>query len=230
MSNRACPYRRLLLSALLLAALAGCSRQSSDEEVATTPMPSGLPGVYSGAFPCSNCQAIDAMLWIREDGRFFWRQSYAGTAGAADDKTYSFGLWSWDERAGEVVLQGRGPARRLAPLDADRFELRTASVIPHVLGRDPTAPPFSESALLEGESTIVGNGATFTQCVTGLEFPVATTGALKELRRQHRVLNATHKVALTTIEGHITTATEGGATREVLVIDKVVGLKVGTGC
>jgi hypothetical protein len=230
MSNHARCYRRLCVSSLLLAALTACGRRSSDDEVATTPMPSGLVGVYAGAFPCSNCQAIATTLWIRDDGRFFWRQSYVGAAEASDDKTYSFGLWSWDERAAEVVLQGRGPARRLVPLDADRLELRTASAVEHLLARDPAAPPFRDSAPLEGESTIVDKGATFTQCITGLEWPVAAAGAFKELRRQHRVQNATHKVALTTIEGHITTVTEGDTTREVLVIDKVVGLRSGAGC
>jgi hypothetical protein len=221
---------RVVVASLMLAALAACSPQSSDDEVTTTPMPPGLPGVYAGEFPCSNCQSIAATLWIRDDGRFFWRQSYVGVVNAPDDKTYSFGLWSWDEQAGEVVLQGRGPARRLLPLDEDRLELRTASAVEHVLQRDPSSPPFRDSAPLEGESTIVGNGATFTQCVTGLEWPVAATAALKDLRRQHRVQNATHKIALTTVEGHLTTVTEGEATREVLVIDKVVALKSGTGC
>jgi hypothetical protein len=222
--------KRLVISALLLAAVTGCGRESSEEAVATTPMPTGLPGVYAGAFPCSNCQAIAAMLWIRDDGRFFWRQSYVGAADAHDEKTYSFGLWSWDEAAGEVVLQGRGPARHLVPLDADRFALRTASAVEHVLERDPASPPFRDSALLEGESTIAGNGAIFTQCVTGLQWPIAAAGALKELRRQHRVLNATHKIALTTIEGHITAVANGGETHEELVIDRFVALKPGAGC
>jgi hypothetical protein len=70
----------------VLAALAACSRHSSDDEAATTPMPSGLPGVYAGAFPCSNCQTIAATLWIRDDGRFFLRQSYVGAAQGPDDK------------------------------------------------------------------------------------------------------------------------------------------------
>ena len=53
---------------------------------------------------------------------------------------------------------------------------------------------------------------------------------LEELRRQHRVLNPSHKVALTTVEGRVTTAADGDAAHEVLVIDKVIGLKPGTGC
>lgn len=219
-----------MATALWLAALAGCHRHSSDQEAATTPMPPSLVGVYSGTFPCSNCKAIAATLWVRDDGRFFLRQGYVGAVDAPDDVAYSFGLWSWDERAAELVLQGRGPARRLAPLDADRLELRTASPVEHVLARDPSAPRFTDSVQLEGESTIAGDAATFTQCVTGLQWPVAAMGAFKELRRQHRVLNGSHKIALTTVEGRIVTAASGDAEREVLVIDKVVGLKPGSGC
>jgi hypothetical protein len=108
--------------------------------------------------------------------------------------------------------------------------MRTASAVEHLLARDPSAPPFRDAVQLEGESTIVGDGATFTQCVTGLQWPVAAAGRFKELRRQHRVLNPSHKVALTTVEGRVTTAGDGDAAHEVLVIDKVVGLKPGTGC
>jgi NlpE-like protein len=230
MSKCAPDRRRFPLSALLLAALAACGRSSSEDQAVTTPMPPGLPGVYAGSFPCSNCQAISATLWIREDGRFVLRQSYVGAVDAPDDKVYSFGLWSWDERAAEVVLQGRGPARRLAPLDTDRFELRTASAVQHVLARDPNAPPFVDSVVIEGESAIARDSATFTQCVTGLQWPIAAGRGLKDLRRQHRVQNAAHNVTLTTIEAHIETVAEGDVAHEVLVIDKVVGVKPGAGC
>lgn len=222
--------RRILASTLLLAALAGCSRNSADDEVATTPMPADLAGVYAGSFPCSNCAAIAATLWVRDDGRFFLRQSYVDAADAPGSNAYSFGLWSWDEQAAELVLQGRGPARRLAPLDAGRLTLRTASTVEHVLAREPNAPPFTDSVQLDGESTIVGDGAIFTQCVTGLEWPIAPAGGFKELRRKHRVLNPARKIALTAVEGRITIVGDGDGAHEVLVIDKVVDLRPGTGC
>jgi hypothetical protein len=92
--------------------------------------------------------------------------------------------------------------------------------------RNPSAPAFADRVVLDGESVVSDHGATFTQCVTGLELPIADEGALKELRRQHRALNPAHKVALTTVDAHIVAAGSG----EQLVIDKVIKLKPGAGC
>jgi hypothetical protein len=52
--------------------------------------------------------------------------------------------------------------------------------------------------------------------------------SLKELRRLHKALNPTHRVALTAIDAHIVAA--GAAAGEQLVIDKVIAIKPGSGC
>ena len=223
---------QLLALALALSSASGCSRHSTDEQQTTFPMPDNLVGVYGGSFPCGNCKEIAATLWLRSDDRFFLRQSIVVESGATESSSYSFGQWRWDESAAEIVLSGRGPERRLGQLDAERLQLRTASPTEHVLTRDASAPPFADRVLLEGESAVVDKGgATFVQCVTGLELPIAEAGAYKELRRQHRVLNPRHKVAFTTVEAHIAYVAAGDATREMLVLDKLVEpIKPGKGC
>lgn len=214
-----------------MAAVGGCSRHSAVEQPTTFPKPAGLTGVYDGSFPCANCKEIAATLWLRDDDRFFLRQSIVLESGAKDSSSYSFGHWSWDESSAEIVLSGRGPERRLAQLDAERLQLRTASAIEHVLARNASAPPFEDRVQLDGESTAATNGVTFVQCVTGLQFRIAEVGAYKELRRQHRTLNPSHKVALTTVEAHLKNVTAGEATREWLVVDKIVDrIKPGKSC
>jgi hypothetical protein len=218
--------RRRILTILASVVLLGCHRGGPNGPAAVTPLPADLAGVYAASFPCSNCKEIAATLWLRGDERFFLRQTYVGDAGTADDASYAFGLWSWDEHAAEIVLRGHGPDRRLKHLDSDRLEWlgNTASKI--TLDRDPSAPAFADHVVLDGESEVSDHGATFTQCVTGLELEIADAGALKELRRQQRVLNPTHKIALTTVDAHIVAAGSG----EQLVIDKVLKLKPGAGC
>jgi hypothetical protein len=228
-------YLRLLALVPALALLVtsgGCAEHSDDERPATVAMPAGLAGVYEGTFPCGNCKHIAATLWLRDDARFFLRQSIVAESGATESSSYSLGRWSWDETSAEIVLTGRGPERRLAAIDAERLELRTASALEHVLARDAAAPAFADRVQLDGESSVDDKGGTtFVECVTGLTFPVAEAGAYKELRRQHRALNPRRKVALTSVAAHVVDVTATDATREWLIVDEVLApIKPGTGC
>ena len=81
-----------------------------------------------------------------------------------------------------------------------------------------------------GESTASKDSMTFSECLTGLRWPVAETGAGRELRRQQRLLNPRGKVALTRLEAHLETVASGAATSEVLVVDRFVTIKPGTAC
>lgn len=228
--------RRLLSLATLAAVLGACGRDAGNEAPQRTPMPAALPGVYAGTFPCSNCAAIEATLWLRPDGAFVLRQhlvddaATAGSAAGAPSTTYGLGRWSWDEIAAEAVLRGRGPERRVVVRDDERLELRVASPIEHLLVRDAAAPRFGDRLVLDGESAVTERGASFKECVTGLTFPVADAGAYRELRRQHRRMNPRGKVALTTVEGHIVAAGEGPAASERLVVDRFIAIKPGMGC
>lgn len=226
------PYALVLLATLL----GGCEKRPEAAPVAT-PMPATLPGVYSGQLPCSNCAAIATTLWLRRDGRFFIRQRFIdegdGTpaANAAQDSaSYSLGRWQWDELKAEAVLRGAGPERRFAPREGERLQLRVASPLEHVLTRDASAPAFGDRLALDGESTVTEHGATFRECLTGLEFTVAERGAYRELRRQHRRMNPRGKVALTTVEGHLVTVTTKTTTSEHLAVDRFVTIKPGTAC
>jgi hypothetical protein len=221
--------RSLVALALLGTVLAGCSRDHGGDGPTTTPMPPNLPGVYGGEFPCSNCAAIAATLWLRPDHRFFLRQRFtddADSAGPHGEATYALGHWSWNERSAEIELRGAGPERRLAVLDDDRLKLLAASPVEHLLLRDATAPVFRDRLRLDGESVVDKTGATFTECLSGLRLRVAEAGAFKELRRQHRVKNPRGKVALTTVDAHLAHVASG----EVLVVDRFVTIKPGTPC
>lgn len=223
-----------LLLALVTTLAGGCSGKSSDEGERRTPLPATLAGVYSGTFPCSNCAAIEATLWLRTDGAFVLRQRLLDDAAvpsgdaAGPSTTFGLGRWSWDELSAEAVLRGRGPERRLAVRADGSLQLRVASPVEHVLARDGAAPRFTDRLVLDGESAVSETGATFKECATGVTFTVADAGAYRELRRQHRRMNARGKVALTTVEGHLTG--ERAAPGERLVVDQFIAIKPGTGC
>jgi len=227
--------RRLTAVLLLLAALqGGCGSSSGEKTEARTPMPLGLAGVYAGEFPCSNCAKIDATLWLRPDGRFFLRQRFvddtdisAGRKAPTPSATYGLGRWSWDDLAAQLVLRGAGPERRLTVRDTEHLELRVTSPIEHILARDDHEPDFADRVTLDGESEVTANGATFKECLTGLELPVVVdAGAYRQLRHYHRTMNARGKIALTMVEGHFIY----GGSSERLVVDAFISIKPGTGC
>jgi NlpE N-terminal domain/NlpE C-terminal OB domain len=229
--------RRLAPFFALVAALAGgCGRDSRDATDARTPMPATIAGVYAGEFPCSNCAVIEATLWLRPDGRFFFRQRFvddtanatAGSKAPALSVTHGLGRWSWDAIAAEIVLRSVGPERRLSVRDEQHLELRVASPLEHVLVRDAKEPRFADRFTLDGESAVTESGATFKECLTGLTFRVVDAGAYNELRRWHGRMRG--QAALTTVEGHLVTVRDKSTTSERLVVDAFVAIKPGTGC
>ena len=234
--------RQLTAILALLAALqAGChSGDPGETSESRTPMPLSLAGVYAGEFPCSNCAKIEATLWLRPDGRFFLRQRFvddsatatatatAKTPPRAPSATYGLGHWSWDDIEAEVVLRGAGPERRLSVRDTDHLKLRVSSPLEHILARDHDEPAFHDRITLDGESAVTATGATFKECLTGLDLPVVVdAGAYRQLRHYHTV-NARGKTALTVVEGHLVSAADGS--KERLVVDAFISIKPGTGC
>jgi hypothetical protein len=228
--------RRLTAILALLAALqSGCGSDSAQKIEPRTPMPAGVAGVYAGEFPCSNCAKIEATLWLRPDGRFFLRQRFVDDAESSTGKpqtpssTYGLGRWSWDDLAAQLVLRGAGPERHLTVRDAEHLELRVTSPTAHILARDHHESDFTDRITLDGESAVSANGATFKECLTGLELPVVVdAGAYRQLRHYHRTMNARGKIALTVVEGHL--VPRGSATSERLVVDAFISIKPGTGC
>ena len=230
--------RRLTAVLALLAALqGGCGGPDSGEKAEPrTPMPAGLAGVYAGEFPCSNCTKIEATLWLRPDGRFFLRQRFVDVSETSTEKkpqtasaTYGLGRWSWDDLAAQLVLRGAGPERRLTVRDAEHLQLRVTSPTEHILARAHDEPDFRDRITLDGESAVTATGATFKECLTGLDLPVVVdAGAYRQLRHYHRTMNARGKIALTVVEGHLVPG--GSTTSERLVVDAFISIKPGTGC
>ncbi|HEY8520036.1 MAG TPA: copper resistance protein NlpE N-terminal domain-containing protein [Gammaproteobacteria bacterium] len=209
--------------------LAGCG--AHDPADAERHLPRGeLAGVYAGRFPCSNCEAIEATLWLRSDGAFFLRQRYVVEDGSQEPPAYARGRWRWDERAGQVVLEAPGPGRRLVQLDADRLRLETASPVAHVVARDPDAPPFGDRLRLEGETVVIDGGIAFRDCLTGLAYTAASGAGYDDLLRQHRRLNRANAPSLAELDGHAEVASAPDGAHEVLVVDRFVTLKPRTPC
>jgi hypothetical protein len=200
------------------------------------PMPDDLPGVYGGEFPCPICDGIAATLWLRQDYRFFLKQTYLGGEPRARDpleitqtRAYTLGRWRWDEQAAQIVLEAPGQPR-LSRIDEQSLKLLSASPAEHLLTRDAAAPPFSDRVRLDGESAIVDGNGVFKECLTGLSVPIVKNSAFSALRKQHRILNAHDQITRTEIEGRFILVNLNDVITEMLVVDHVVKLLPGTGC
>jgi len=215
----------------------GFSQRGDDaSRVELTPMPDGLPGVYSGEFPCPICDGIAATLWLRQDDRFFLKQTYLGGEPGAGDaveitqtSAYTLGRWRWDEQAAQIVLEAP-VQRRLSRIDEQSLQLESASTADHVLTRDAATPPFSDRVRMDGESAIVDGNGVFKECLTGLSVPMVKNSAFSELRKQHRTLNPRDQVTRTEIEGRFISVNLNGVVTEMLIVDHVLKLLPGTGC
>jgi copper homeostasis protein (lipoprotein) len=222
--------RRSLFAVLLACASTACGRHADDGAAAITPAPPNVVGVYEGRLPCSNCSTIATTIWLRADDVFFLRQRYLNADDQAVSENVTLGRWRWDERAAQLVLAGAGPERRLAPLDADRWRLKSVSAAEQLVTRAAAAIAAPDRFRLDGLTQVVEPGAPFAECVTGRQWPLAEGRGFKELRRQQRLVNGHANPARASIEAHLTTAPDGDPAREALVVDRFVTLRPGVGC
>ena len=217
---------RLLI--LLLSVLIGaCSGDRNADSPEGSPDVS-LHGVYAGTFPCGNCPGIHATLWLRPDGRFFFRQEYPGDNENEASNAYNLGRWRWVARDDSIVLEGAGPRRTFVGLDRDTLVMRTESDLEHRLSRDPASPEFSAIIRMTGMMRMHGDGASFTECLTGLVAPVNKGGDFARYRHQYRSAGKHDEPAYVELEGRFSWS-DGGAPAS-MTIERFVTVKAAGAC
>jgi len=217
--------RLLILLAIIL--LVGCSDDQGGKPAADLPLAS-LPGVYAGEFPCEGCPGIASTLWLRSDGRFFFRQRYAADDTSEAMDAYSLGRWSSIVDHRTIQLSGEGPERIFARLDNDTLVMRTDSDLEHRLTRDARAPEFSATIRMLGTMRQQGGGMLFTECLSGLEAPVSKGGDYTRFRHQYRIARRSSEPALVELEGRFSWSEDG--TVRALTIERFITVKASGGC
>lgn len=186
------------------------------------------PGVYAGVFPCDGCPGIATTLWLRADGRFFFRQHYPADDIREATDAYSLGRWSSlvDEPA--IELRGKGPVRTLVRVDADTLVMRTDSDLPHRLSRDPTTTDFTETIRMTGTMRMRGDAVSFAECLTGLVAPVSRNGDFARFRHQYRSLVASGEPAFVELDGRFSWSADHALAS--LLIERFITIKAGGTC
>ena len=212
---------------LAIALLVSCSDDQAGKPAEDLP-PASLPGVYAGVFPCEGCPGIASTLWLRSDGRFFFRQRYAADDAREAIDAYSLGRWSSIADHRTIELVGDGPARVFTRLDKDTLVMRTDSELEHRLTRDARAPEFSATINLLGTIRQRGDSMLFTECLSGLVAPVSRGGDFARFRHQFRIARRSSEPALVELEGRFSWSEDG--TVKALTIERFITVKASGAC
>lgn len=93
--------------------LAGCNKSSKSEtdvpDMHTSEISVDWAGNYNGTLPCADCEGIETVLTLKEDGTFELSQKYLGKEEVATTET---GTFDWAEDGGHILLKISGETRK----------------------------------------------------------------------------------------------------------------------
>lgn len=145
-----------------------------------------LPASYSGVLPCADCSGIRYHVNLFPGGAYMLATSYfrdgkdetfydVGSFRLAADSTVLV-LDTQDPKAHQFAIGGDGTLSKL-----DREGSSIASGLSYDLRREPTFVPMEPRLMLRGAYLYWADAAVFTECRSGLRFPVAPGGAAADL-------------------------------------------------
>jgi heat shock protein HslJ/uncharacterized lipoprotein YbaY/uncharacterized lipoprotein NlpE involved in copper resistance len=193
-----------------------------------------LPATFSGVTPCADCPGIAETLTLRSDGLFLLRRIY-------QDKSVSpfveHGRWTMT--ADKLVLTNASGTQNYTKISDDTLRKLDSLGQPIVtsanidLNRAAMVDPISETHEWRGEFRYMADAATFTDCASGIRWPVAMTGDYLATERNYlKSRNIPGSPLLVTFEGRLEQrpGMEEGISVEQLVIEKFNGPQPKAAC
>lgn len=175
------------------------------------PVPVGeLPASYSGVLPCANCEGIETRITLREDQTFFMTQTYLGIAGP--NQSTDLGRWVMSHFGNVVVMKGQhGDIRYFklnSPHELTLLDLEARSIISalnYSLKRSADVEPMDVKIFpLNGMYRYKADAGLFTECVSGIQFPVVQLGDNAKLEQAYLDKRAEiDQLLYASIYGHI---------------------------
>jgi NlpE C-terminal OB domain len=197
----------LRYKALLLLMAAACASQPPQEEEEKKVQQQGsplaaLPATFANTPSCDGCLGLT--LTLRPDGSYLVRERLGGS------EFYDFGRW---RRAADGLLLegGRDAPRRYALLPPD-----TLDSLEGTQGGNLRRQPRMEN--LRGPFRLTGlyDGSRFTECRTGLAWPVDESRAASDLKQDYlkSALGRAGRPALVVVDARLEQA---GGSEEVRI-------------
>lgn len=199
-----------------------------------------LPATFAGDLPCADCSGQRLTLTLRPRGIFLLRQTYVGVAAGKDEHLYELGRWVVSEDRTRLILQSgpEGPrqfaikdANRLSLLGTDGQEIR--SQLNYDLTRSERVDPIDDTMSLRGMFSYLADAASFTECRTGMRFPVAQERDYLALERAYLAARRIPgEPLLVTFDGRLISRPvgEGEALKNATVVERFVRVWSGETC
>lgn len=191
------------------------------------------PATYSGILPCADCLGIEHTLTLQSGGLYLFRRTYQDKPAGNHTET---GRWQAENgllilyNGVELQLFDIVDATSLRQLDRNAQTIQTSANLD--LRRAERVVPISEPLDWHGEFVYMADAASFTDCVTGIRWPVATIeDYLATERNYQKNRKAPGKPLIVNFQGRLEVrpAMEG-APVEQMVITKFGKAQPGKAC
>ncbi len=147
-----------------------------------------LPASYSGVLHCADCAGIRHQLNLLPGGAYMQALSYFKRG--HDETFHELGSWSVSPDSSVLTLDSGAPSRKqftlkgrkvIRPLNLESRPIE--SRLPYDLRREPKLIPMEPRLTLRGSYFFMADAAVFTDCASGLRWPVAPGAAASELEK-----------------------------------------------
>jgi uncharacterized lipoprotein YbaY/heat shock protein HslJ/uncharacterized lipoprotein NlpE involved in copper resistance len=192
-----------------------------------------LPATFAGITPCADCPGIEQTLTLRSDGLYRLRRIYQDRLGGL---FVELGRWTADN---EQLSLNNGSETQLFQLKDDEIlrqldrlgqPIETSANLD--LHRAAQVDPITESLQWRGEFRYMADAATFTDCASGIRWPVVMTGDYLATERNYlKSRNVPGAPLVVNFKGRLDLrpAMEGSPVEQI-VIEKFSDSKPGTTC
>lgn len=194
-----------------------------------------LPATFAGVLPCADCPGIAHTLTLRADGLYRLRRTFLGKPG---EPLAEVGRWTVDA-SGQQIALGRGEStQRFAVVNGEALHqldrlgqpIKTAAKL--ALRRTAQVDAITEPLRWRGELRYMADAASFTDCASGLRWPVATIANYLTAERSYTQSRSAPGAALIVNFGGRLEQRPGmeGPLREHIVIDRFGDAHPGANC
>jgi uncharacterized lipoprotein NlpE involved in copper resistance len=201
-----------------------------------------LPATFTGVVACADCAGVVQTLTLRADGLYRLRRTHLGKPTAPVNELGRWRLLGQGRQPLRVQLQSGQDLSLLALRGDDtlRWLDREGRPIgggaPLELRRTERVDPVTDLARWHGELRYQADAASFTDCNTGLRWPVAIASDFVSAERAYSAARLVPGAAMMVeFEGRLQPPTGKGeegedGQRERLLIDRFGSVLPGSGC